>query len=403
MNSVFPDSLPAGSLHVWQDPASVAFWLGALWLLYVYTGYPLCMALLGLVRRVNPEMREDVLPTVSVLISAYNEEKDISWKVEETLAWDYPANRLEVLVASDASSDRTDLILAGIKDPRFRWVRMEKRGGKNLALNRLAQMARNDVLFFTDANCHIGAACLRRMVRHFADQRVGCVTGEADHIKAENDSATAKGTRAYWGYETVIKHLEHRVGSVLVCVGPVFAIRRSLYAPLQADLANDLELPLRIGHEGYWIRYEPGARSVERATSSPFQEFRRQRRICAQGALASWRFRGLLTGLRGWQFVSRKSLRWLTWVPLLTILISSVALARSPLFRMLLVLQVVFYALGFLGGLLALLNRSGGPLLSVPFYLLLIGTAAVVGIIDVCAGRRFVVWEIATLSRGRVT
>lgn len=382
------------------DPMMVVFWIGVAWLGYVYVGYPLLLGVFALIHRIRPAIGEGFLPTVSVLIVARNEEKDIGWKVKETLRWDYPADRLEILVASDASEDRTDEIVRAINDPRLTLLRMEKRGGKNKALDRLAQLARGELLFFTDANSHIDEGCLRRVVRHFADQRVACVTGDPDDLKGEDDSTIAKGTRAYWSYETLVKYLESQIGSVLVCVGSVFAIRRSVFTPLQADLANDLELPMRIGHAGYWIRYEREARSVEGVTSSPRQEFARQRRIVGQGALAMWRLRSLLTGLRAWQFFSRKTLRWLTLIPLALVLTSSLALRDLPLVKAFLLVQLVFYGLAAMGGILVLFGRSGGPVFSLPFYILLIGAAGIAGIFDTCRGRRFNVWESATLSRG---
>ena len=379
------------------------FWTGVVWILYVYVGYPLIVGLLALVRQVRPEIRDGYVPSVSVLIAAWNEEKDIGWKVAETLAWDYPAEKLEVLVASDASEDRTDEIVRGIGDQRVTFVRMEKRGGKNLALNRLAGMARGDILFFTDANSHIAPAGLRRLVRHFADPRVGCVTGEMHYRDERRESAVGEGTKVYWGYESLIKHLESRIGSVLVCVGSVFAVRAALYQPLHPEVANDLELPLRIGRAGHWIRYEPAARSVERPARTAFEEFTRQRRIVAQGALAAWRLRRQLAGLRAWQFLSRKLLRWLTAVPLLLLVVSSAALASRPVFALLLAPQLAFWALALGGYALARMGRSGGRLFSLPFYVALVALAGLVGVIDACTGRRFHVWETAALSRGRVS
>ncbi len=379
---------------------SILFWIGVAWLAYVYAGYPLILILLALTRPVHPKIRDDYLPSVSVLIAARNEERDIGWKVTETLAWDYPVDKLQVLVASDASEDRTDEILREIKDPRFCFVRIEPRGGKSQALNRLAQMARGEVFFFTDANSHIEASGLRRMVRHFADERVGCVTGEMRYKDRAQGSAVGRGTKVYWGYESLIKYLEGQIGSVLVCVGSVFAIRRSLFQPLQPDVANDLELPVRIGRAGYWIRYEPETQSVEYPALKPGEEFARQRRIVAQGALAMWRFRGCLKGLRLWQFISRKFLRWLTAVPLLLLFISSACLASRPFYAAALAAQLAFWGLALAGYALARAGRRAGRLLAVPFYVGLVSLAGLAGVIDACVGRRFDVWEIATLSRG---
>ncbi len=378
----------------------ILFLTAVVWLGYVYAGYPALVALLSLVKRVRVNSSEDFLPAVSVLISAYNEEKDIAWKVKETLEWDYPAGRLEVLIASDASEDRTDEILQGIRDSRLTFVRMEKRGGKNLALNRLAGMARGEVLFFTDANSHVESHCLRRIVRHFADPRVGCVTGEMHYVRDEGDPSFSGGERAYWGYESLVKFLESRIGSVLVCVGSVFAMRQSLFAPLQSDLANDLEIPLKTAGNGSWILYDPAARSKEKVARRPEQEFSRRRRIAGQGVVGMWRLRKSLKGLRGWQFFSRKFLRWLTLLPLSLLLISSLGLMANPFFAALSVLQAAFYGLALVGGLFARAGRSGSALVSVPFYFVLVNVAVLVGAVEACLGRRFSIWEIATLSRG---
>lgn len=378
-----------------------ALLLASVWLGYVYFGY---LALLWVWSRFcpcQPAAKTDFLPTVSVLISAHNEEKDIGWKVRETLSWDYPADRLKVLVASDASEDGTDEILHSIRDPRLTVVRMRKRAGKNTALNRLAEIAKGELLFFTDANSHVASDGLRLIVPYFADGRVGCVTGVEENPAVASDRAVAFGGRAFLDYESVAKNLESRVGSVLVCDGAIFCIRRSLYSEVQPDLANDLELPLHIGHSGYWILCEPRARSLEKGTNSVIEEFSRRRRIAAQGILGMWRLRRTLSGLRGIQFVSRKLLRWLTLVPLVMALASGVALRGNSLFAGFLGLQIVFYLLAIAGWLGNGSNKFTSRLFSFPFYFMLVNVAAICGLVEACLGRRFQVWEVASLSRGR--
>jgi cellulose synthase/poly-beta-1,6-N-acetylglucosamine synthase-like glycosyltransferase len=387
--------------HLGSYRLTFLFWLGVTWLGYVYVIYPFILLILALLHRVRPVMRDDFLPTVSVLISAHNEERDIGWKVNETLRWEYPPDRLEVLVASDASEDRTDEIVRAIKNPRLTFVRMESRGGKGAALNRLARSARGELLFFTDANAHIEAHCLRRMARHFADERVGCVTGMTS-AEPQSDRVIGSGDRLYLGYETAISHLESQRGSVLVCDGAVFCIRRSLFRPVSPDLANDLELPMRIGYAGYWVLQEPAAKAIENETNSPREEFTRRRRICAQGILAMWRLRQTLRGLRGWQFVSHKFLRWLTLIPLLCLLVSSAPLKGGPVFHLLLWLQSLFYLFALAGLLLTLAGRRANRLMSGPLFILLGSAGALAGVVDACLGRRFAVWEIPKLSRGRI-
>ena len=380
--------------------AFVLFWAAVAWFAYESGGYPLLLALVARFRRIRPLRNDAYLPRVSVLISARNEEQDILWKVEETLAWDYPSDRLEVLVASDASTDRTNAILAGIKNPRCRFIVMERRGGKSRALNRLAELAEGDLLFFSDANSHIDSDCLKRVVRHFADPKVGCVTGNSNRSEEGYQPGTSSGTSVYWGQEMLIRHIENQFGSVLVCDGALFCMRRSLYTPVFPELANDLELPLRIARAGYWVLHEPTAQVLEKDTSSPLEEFRRRRRICSQGVLGLWRLRSTLRGVRLWQFFSHKVMRWLILVPLLLLLISSLALARDPFFTALLGAQLCFYAAGLIGFILIQGGCNPGRLFTIPLYILVGAVGAFVGVIDAMTGKRFDIWESPALSRG---
>lgn len=351
-------------------------------------------------RKFEPRITSDYSPKVSVLISARNEEKDIAWKVRETLSWNYPPEQLELIVASDASEDRTDEILRNIRDPRLKYIRMENRVGKNEVLNRLSKVAAGELLLFSDANSHIGKDCLRSMARYFADPRVGCVTGTEHTQSEEKELAVGSGTRAYLNYEFAVTSLESRVGSTIVCDGSLFAIRRSLFHTLEPDLANDLELPIWIGSQGYALLCDPAASALEKAMRSPREEFNRKRRICGQGVLGFWRLRHCLAGFRAWQFISRKVMRWMSLVPMGGILISSAMLWRHPFFALLLGLQFVFYILALSGWMLNLKQRQGGAIFTMPFYFLLVNVAAVTGVIQASTGRRFAVWDVAVFSRG---
>jgi poly-beta-1,6-N-acetyl-D-glucosamine synthase len=370
------------------------------WLIYVYVGYLAVLALVSLRRRVHPLVSERCEPSVSVLIAARNEEKDIGWKIRETLAWEYPREKMEILIASDASDDSTDEIVKSMSSPRVTLVRMDQRGGKVRALNRLAELARGEILFFTDANAHIGPQALRLMVRHFADERVGCVTGDSRSIRERDNPAISSGASAYWGYEGALKRLENRIGSVLVCDGAIFCMRALLFHRLDPNLANDLEAPMRIGG-GCWITHEPAALAFERDTTSPLEEFSRRRRMCAQGMLAMMTMPGVLGGLRGWQFFSHKFLRWTSLIPMLMVLVSSAVLARNSFFfASMLALQAIFYGLAALGLTRALTDRPVDRLIAVPLYVVIGVAAALVGVVDSLRGKRFDVWEIPSLSRG---
>jgi len=375
------------------------FGLSAAWLGYVWIGYPLILQALSVRRRFRSITADDYYPTVSVLIAARNERKDIGWKLAQTLAWDYPADRLEVLVGSDASTDGTDEAIRSVRDSRLRFLRNRERVGKNMPLNRLARLAHGEVLFFTDANTHIGPQCLRTMVRHFADSRVGCVTGMESNATGLETSTITIGSNAYLEYESALDKLESKLGSVLVCDGSVYCLRRALFADLDPDLANDLEHPVRVGRAGMAILYEPQARSLERCSSSALEEFARRRRIAAQGALGMWRLRHELRGVRLWQFVSRKFLRWLTLLPLAIVLLTSFLLRPQHLFAALFAVQIAFYTLALLGVWQHGKSRVNG-LLRLPFVFLLANIAVFLGVVDACRRKTFATWNIAELSRG---
>jgi poly-beta-1,6-N-acetyl-D-glucosamine synthase len=378
------------------------FWLSVVWLGYVYLGYPAFLWFIGLFKSFHPHSSDSYLPRVSVLISARNERNDIGWKIAETLAWDYPREQLELLVASDASDDGTDEILAKVSDSRFQALRLEKRSGKNEALNRLHELTQGELLFFTDANSHIEPDCLRKMVRHFADPRVGCVTGIERTLREKEDSAVATGTRASLGYESLVNALESGIGSVFVADGSIFCIRRSLFGPLQQDLANDFELPAQIGAAGHALLFDPLVVSFEKSTSSPVEEFNRKRRICGQGILGFWRLRHCFTGLRAWQLLSRKFLRWFGVVPLTLILVSNLWLVSSTFFAVTLVLQSIFYSLALVAWSFALRGRWTRAV-TFPFFFVLVNIAAFVGVFQAISGKRFGVWESAAHSRSSRT
>jgi cellulose synthase/poly-beta-1,6-N-acetylglucosamine synthase-like glycosyltransferase len=375
------------------------FWLGVVWVGYVWIGYPVILAVVSIGRRFRAVTADDYYPMVSVLIAARNEQRDIGWKLVETLGWDYPEDRLEVLVGSDASSDGTDDAIRSVRDPRLTFVRNEERSGKNRTLNRLARIAKGELLFFTDANTHIEPQCLKKMVRYFADTRVGCVTGLEQNLEGDDTSTITMGSNAYLGYEATVDSLESKLGSVLVCDGSIYCLRRSLFFSLDPDLANDLEHPVRAGAARSTILYEPGARSFERCSSSAREEFTRRRRIAGQGALAMWRLRRELRGFRLWQFVSRKCLRWLTLIPVAMILISTFIMRRNGWFEGLFAAQIAFCLITILGAWQGRQSRISA-VLRLPFVAVMANVAVFLGVVDAICGKTFATWNIAELSRG---
>jgi len=234
--------------------AEISFF-GALGVIaWVYIGYPVVLGVVATMRR-RPVHRRAIEPRVSLIICAYNEERDIRRKLEETLACDYPADRLEVIVASDGSTDRTDEIVREFA-PRVRLLRVEGRGGKTLAQNAAVAAARGDILVFSDVTTVYEPGTIRALVENFADPSVGCVGGDLHYLK-EARNPSAEGRALFWGYERQLRIWESQVHSIIGVAGCVYAMRRSLYQPLDAGAISDFIQPGKVTERGHRTVLEP--------------------------------------------------------------------------------------------------------------------------------------------------
>jgi cellulose synthase/poly-beta-1,6-N-acetylglucosamine synthase-like glycosyltransferase len=307
----------------------VVFVVAAIVLGYHYVGYPLTLAALALVRRPKPLATDGSLPSITLVISAYNEEGVIARKLENALALDYPRERLEVIVASDGSTDRTVEIARAFADRGVVLHAYEQNRGKNAALNDTVPRARGDVVVFTDANGMYRPDALRRLAAPFADPRVGSTCGELIYINY-GDSPVAEGYGTYWRFDQLQKRLESRLHTLLGANGSIFAIRRALYRPLSNSVCNDMVLPIVIAAAGHAVLYVPTAISTEAASSDLGDELRRRPRIIARGILGVRAVWGevLRSGrwLLVWELLWRKRVRYAMPFVLLALLVSSAAL-----------------------------------------------------------------------------
>jgi cellulose synthase/poly-beta-1,6-N-acetylglucosamine synthase-like glycosyltransferase len=190
--------------------AAVVFWTCLGLIAYVYAGYPILLFLLGSLRRAQAGLKPARLPRVSLIISAYNEEDVIREKIANSLNLEYPRDRLEIIVASDGSTDRTTAIAGEFTDSRVRVFDLPRRG-KNGTLNEVLPQTRGEIILFTDANGKFQKDALTTLVRHFADRQVGCVCGELIYLAAD-DNVVAKGYNLYWRYDQQLKRMESRLG-----------------------------------------------------------------------------------------------------------------------------------------------------------------------------------------------
>ena len=373
------------------------FWVLTAAVVYVYAGYPLLLALMRLLGLARPVASAPIEPSLTLIVSAFNEQDVIAEKITNSLALDYPKDRLQLIVVSDASDDRTDAIVAGFASAGVELLRMAERGGKTLGLNAAVGRARGELVVFSDANAMYRRDALRMLARNFADPAVGAAVGESTYTDAEVESERSEGL--YWRYETSIKRLESAIGSVVGGDGAIYAIRRSLYVPMRADALSDFVNPLQIVAAGHRCVYEPAALSYERAGDDFQKEFRRKVRIVNRGWRATLGFKRLLNPLRyglfAFELFSHKLLRWLVPVMLVALLPVTAAIApRAPLYALALLAQLGFYLLA-LGGH-ALRRRASMPaVLSVPYFFCLVNIASLLGILDAMRGKTYTTWTTA--------
>jgi cellulose synthase/poly-beta-1,6-N-acetylglucosamine synthase-like glycosyltransferase len=373
----------------------IIFWGSLGLILYTYLVYPAVVVLLGACwKRRRTDSR--YTPALSVLIAAYNEETSIAAKVRATLELDYPPGKLEVVVVSDGSTDRTNEILADLAGERVH-VHLLPRGGKTRAQNYGVTQCRGDVVVFSDATSVYDKGAVRALAGYYADPTVGAVGGVCHFYDArKHGSPTGLGQVAYGGYEQAIRIAQSRISTATACSGAIYSTRRDLYVPLAPDACSDMMEPIEIVRAGRRVVYTPEARAYEAAATSVHTEFRMRVRVATQGMQGVLAAGRLLLFQRGaWislQLISHKALRYLLPLPLLLLLATSAWLAPGHAgFMLVFLAQVLFYGLAALSVLLP--ERWRGRLLSLPLFFCTGNVASVAALWQVARGNRFHVWE----------
>jgi len=370
----------------------------ALLLAYVYAGYPLLARLLAARLRRGVAAAPHA-PRVTVLIAAHNEARHIVATVRNKLAQDYPADRLEVIVVSDGSTDGTDDLVRDLGDARVRLLRQEPRAGKTSGLNLAVPHAAGEILCFSDANSLWGPDALARLVEPFADPAVGYVTGRMVY-RAPDGSLTGEGCSAYMRYENALRAWETGLGSIVGVDGGIDAVRRELYVAMRPDQLPDFVLPLAVREQGFRVVYEPRALLYEDALAAASDEFRMRVRVSLR-ALHALRDKAALLnparfGLFAWQLVSHKLLRYLAPLFQIGALVANAALAWGPwsVWKGLFAAQLLFYALAWAGHL----RRDGtSPRpVTLAYYLCLVNLASLVALWRFARGQRQVTWQPRT-------
>jgi cellulose synthase/poly-beta-1,6-N-acetylglucosamine synthase-like glycosyltransferase len=364
---------------------------------YIYAGYPLILGFLGIFARRRCGHGGEQLPTITLIVSAHNEEMIIREKIENCLNLDYPRDRLKIVISSDGSVDGTNDIVREYEGRGIVLKAFDRREGKSATLNKTVLGIEEQVLVFSDANAFYKEDALLKLVRNFDDEETGCVVGRLEYL--DNESYVGKGESLYWRYEGLLNGLESRLGSVLVATGTIFAIRRELFRPVMKDVANDFQLTAEVASQGYAVVYDPEAVAYERSTYFFREEFSRKRRIVVRGLTGYSHLRHDFGGtFRSFQFVSRKLLRWGVGAVLPVVYVASMFLLDEPFFAVFFVLQNIFYIFAAIGALLRR-GRVRTRVFFVPFYFVMVNAAAMTAIFTYMTGGRLSSWEKAETTR----
>lgn len=364
-------------------------------LIYVYIGYPLLVYAVSRLRplAIKKSFHE---PIVTVLITAYNEERDLGAKLENTLLIDYPKERLEILVASDCSTDRTDEIVKSYASRGVKLYRQPERLGKTMAQNRAVERATGEIILFSDATTDYAADVLKQMLPNFADESIGCVAGKLVYID-ESGSSVGAGAKSYWNYETFLKESESLACSLIGASGCLYAVRKSNYRPMYAEACSDFLICTIIYEQGLRSVYEPNAVCAEETNRQTDKEFRMRVRVISQTFTDLWRNRQMLNPLRcgffAVQLVSHKLLRYSVPIFLIALFTSSLALAfSSTVFAIIFWLQTIFY-LAALAGWISERSEKKSGVFAIPLYFVLTNAASLIGFYKFLRGERYASWE----------
>ncbi|WP_276253295.1 glycosyltransferase family 2 protein [Halomontanus rarus] len=362
-------------------------------ILYTYVFYPVLLSLITGDSQ-SALLKEE--PTVTLVIAAYNEEDIIEEKIENSLRIEYPDEKMNILVFSDASSDRTDDLVRSYTSEGVEFIRIEGRVGKTECQNRVVKQLETDLVVFSDANSLYHPTAIRKLVRRFSGE-VACVVGELRYYQSDD---IVEGESIYWQYERLIRNLESRVGSVVKGNGAIYAVKRSKYVPLPPDLISDFAEPLAIRSDGCKIKYEPDAVAYERTSTSMADELARKVRIITRSWFALRHYRRLMNpfryGFYSLQVASRTILWWCSPLLLIAILIIALLLLLvnpSPFPLFVLCGYGILCTLGSIGFVLDASGQRIPTVVHVPYYYLTINYGLLIGLMRFIQGDKIVTWE----------
>jgi cellulose synthase/poly-beta-1,6-N-acetylglucosamine synthase-like glycosyltransferase len=375
------------------------FWASLGGIFYTYIGFPLLLLARGALFK-KAIHKAEITPNISLIIIAYNEAEIIAAKLENSLALDYPRDRLEIIVGSDGSSDGTNEIVAQYEDKGIQLFAYPRQG-KISSLNATVPYTRGEVLVFSDANSMYEPDALTQLVSSFADPDVGCVGGNQRYISGSGSKAAGFGEQLYWNFESTLKNMQSKAGNMTSATGAMLAIRKELFQTIPSGVGDDFIMSTRVISQGYRLVFEPEALAFETVAPTEQAEFRRKVRVIVQGLWGLWIVRDLFNpvvhGFYALQIFSHKFLRWSVCWMLISLFLSSLGLYRKHKFYALVTqAQLLFY--GVAASAWGLKQTSFAQLkifklFSIPFYFCLVNIASLMGWYQLVIGKRVDIWS----------
>lgn len=372
------------------------FWIAVALLVYTYALFPVVVLLRAKLWR-KPYQTADITPRVSMIIAAYNEAGSIGAKVDNLLSLDYPADRLEVIIASDGSEDGTNQIVSGYTDQNVRLLALPRQG-KAAALNAAVAASTGEILVFSDANSMYAPDAIRALVRPFADPEVGGVAGNQRYLPRHAASTSDEGERSYWNFDRQLKRSQSNAGNTISATGAIYAIRRSLFRTVPGGVTDDFVTSTQVIAQGYRLVFAPGAVAFEPASASSGVEFGRKVRVMTRGLRAVLVMRELLNpfrfGFYALQLLSHKVLRRLMFAPLIVLLVvNPFLLGQGVFYEMAMLAQVIFYGCALGGALLHGTRWGRNKVLALPFFVCMVYLAAMLATWNILRGRQIDRWQ----------
>jgi cellulose synthase/poly-beta-1,6-N-acetylglucosamine synthase-like glycosyltransferase len=379
--------------------ALLLFWASIGLILYTYILFPALVFLRGLIWH-RPYKKEELVPppSVSVIIAAYNEEKVIGGKLDNMLSVDYPKDRIEVVLASDGSTDKTNAIVQNYEEHGVKLLSLP-RVGKAEALNTAVSASKGEILVFSDANSMFKPDAIRALVKPFADPSIGGVAGDQRYMKINKAGNASIGERIYWNFDRFMKQFESRAGNTISATGAIYAIRRSLFQTVQEGVTDDFYTSTGVIAQGQRLVFSPDAVAYEPVAAASGIEFGRKVRVITRGLNAVFNSRGQLLnpfryGFYAIQLFSHKIMRRLVVYPLLLLLFVTPFLWKTNLFYQIAMIgQLGLYSFALLGLILDGTRFRKPKIFTIPFYFCLVNAAALAASLNILRGRQIKRWE----------